>query len=85
MAKLSDHAALIVALGGAAEVAASPEVATLPVTVRAWVARNRVPPEYWPGLIIIAGRKGLSVTADWLMRSTPARRRADVATQMEAA
>lgn len=77
MANFTDHCSLIAALGGAAEVAAAEEVATdLPVNVRAWSARNRIPPEYWPGVIDLAARKGLpAVTSDWLMRTTPARRR----------
>jgi hypothetical protein len=68
---IDDHAGLINALGGAAKVAAAAE--TLPVNARAWSARNRIPPEYWPGLIALAAEQGVVVSADWLMRTTPAR------------
>lgn len=47
----------------------------LPVTVRAWPIRNRIPPEYWPGIIEIAAARALDIDADWLMRTTPARKR----------
>ena len=77
MDAISDHSSLIVALGGGAEVASAPNISTLAVNVRAWVARNRIPPEYWPGVISFAAAKGIAVSADWLMRTTPARRRAD--------
>lgn len=73
MVDFMDHASLIVALGGAARVAEAPEVSTLPVNVRAWVSRNRIPPEHWPGVIGFATRMSLSVDADWLMRATPPR------------
>lgn len=69
----SDHASLITALGGAASVAAFPGVETLAVNVRAWSARNRIPPEYWPGIIRLADNLDLCISADWLMRTTPAR------------
>lgn len=71
--ELPDHAALIAKLGGAAQVANSSFVRTLPVNVRAWSARNRIPAEYWPGIIELAASIGRVVTADWLMRTTPAR------------
>lgn len=85
MAEFSDHATLITALGGAAEVADHPAVNTLPVNARAWAARNRIPPEYWPGVIQLAADKQIDVSADWLMRTTPARRRADPAASVQAA
>jgi hypothetical protein len=66
-----DHASLILALGGAAKVAIAAD--TLAVNARAWAARNRIPPEYWPGVIALAGEQSLVVDADWLMRTTPAR------------
>jgi len=69
--EIPDHASLITALGGAAKVA--PAAETLPVNVRAWAARNRIPPEYWPGVISLAETVDIPVTADWLMRTTPAR------------
>jgi hypothetical protein len=71
--EILDHAGLIAALGGAARVAEAPSVETMPVTARAWTARNRIPPEYWPGIIEFAATLNVSVTADWLMRTTPAR------------
>lgn len=73
MADFTDHRSLIIALGGAAHVAASPEVNTKPVNVRAWVARNRIPPEHWPGIIALATAQEKTVDADWMMRATPAR------------
>jgi hypothetical protein len=68
-----DHATLIAELGGAARVADAAGIDTLPVNVRAWAARNRIPPEYWPGLIAFASSLSVVLTADWLMRTTPAR------------
>lgn len=68
---ISDHAGLIGALGGAARVATAAE--TRPVNARAWAARNRIPPEYWPGVISLAEERGFEIDADWLMRTTPAR------------
>lgn len=73
MVDFTDHASLIVALGGAARVAEAPEVNTLSVNVRAWVSRNRIPPEHWLGVIGFAKRMSLAVDADWLMRATPPR------------
>lgn len=70
-----DHNALIEALGGGAAVAAGIE--ELPVTVRAWKPRNKIPAEYWPRLIAFAESKGFEVSADWLMSTTPARRRVE--------
>jgi hypothetical protein len=79
MTQPCDHAELIQALGGGAIVATglsdhSGET-VLPVTVRAWLPRNRIPPEYWPGIIELAAAKGIAISADWLMRTTPARKR----------
>lgn len=71
--KFTDHAGLIAELGGAARVAEADSLETRPVNVRAWAARNRIPPEYWPGFIALAEARGVNVTADWLMRTTPAR------------
>jgi hypothetical protein len=68
---ISDHASLIVALGGASVVASAVEA--LPVTVRAWSARNRIPPEHWEGIISLGDNKGVAVDAHWLMCTTPAR------------
>lgn len=76
MSKIADHASLIAALGGAAEVAGSDAVDTLAVTVRAWAARNRIPPEHWPGVISLAATKRVTINAEWLMSTTPPRRRA---------
>jgi hypothetical protein len=85
--EILDHAGLIAALGGAARVAEAPSVETMPVTARAWTARNRIPPEYWPGIIEFAATVNVPVTADWLMRTTPARagRAASSAASAEAA
>ncbi len=73
MQSFHDHASLISSLGGAAKVAAAPTVDTLPVNVRAWAARNRIPAEHWEGVMAFAKVSGATVTADWLMRTTPAR------------
>lgn len=80
MESITDHASLIAALGGGAEVAAGlddvgSEIRALPVNVRAWAARNRIPPEYWPGIIAFAKAKDRTVTAEWLMNTTPARKK----------
>ncbi len=68
---ISDHASLITSLGGAARVAEA--LSALPVTVRAWSARNRIPPEYWGGIIDLARLSEVDVGAEWLMNTTPAR------------
>lgn len=84
----TDHAGLIAALGGGAEIAEGLQGLSDPplaVTVRAWAARNKIPPEYWPGMIRIGESKGVAVTAEWLMQTTPARKRADVEPESEAA
>lgn len=70
-----DHQTLIAELDGSASVAEA--IGQLPVTVRAWAARNRIPPEHWPALIVFAATKGVVVTAEWLMNTTPARSRPD--------
>lgn len=67
---LANHSALISALG-ATRLAA--ELGTRAVTVRAWSGRNRIPPEYWPGVIAVADSDAINVDADWLMRTTPPR------------
>lgn len=77
-----DHATLITALGGAARLASPLD--TLPVTVRAWAARKRIPAEYWPSVIEFASSVNISVTADWLMRTTPPRAGRSAPTEMEA-
>jgi hypothetical protein len=82
MESLTDHASLIRSLGGGAKVAEG--LSALPdppkeVTVRAWVARNRIPPEYWPGIIRIGEALDVAVSAEWLMETTPPRTRATVA------
>lgn len=78
MESLTDHASLIAALGGGAKIGEG--LRDLPdppkdVTVRAWAARNKIPPEYWPAMIRIAAEAGIEVTAEWLMKTTPPRRR----------
>jgi hypothetical protein len=70
-----DHQTLIAELDGAASVAEA--IGALPVTVRAWAARNRIPPEHWPAIIKFAASKGLIVRAEWLMNTTPSRSRPD--------
>ena len=77
MDSLTDHSSLIAALGGAAEIASSPEIDTIPVTARACTLRNKIPPEYWPCFIALAARKGIAVDAEWFMRTTPARKRSE--------
>lgn len=77
MADLSDHTALLAALGGV------PKVAQLlgqkPVTVRAWRARNRIPPEFWEELRIHAQDSGIEISADWLLSTMPKRATSQVA------
>jgi hypothetical protein len=85
MQSFHDHATLITALGGAAKVAAAQTVDTLPVNVRAWAARNRIPAEHWEGVIAFAETAGATVTADWLMRTTPARAARSLPQAQEAA
>ncbi len=46
----------------------------LPVTIRAWKMRSRIPPEHWPSIIQLAADKAVEVDADWLMRTTPPRK-----------
>lgn len=78
MEHIIDHSSLIAALGGGAEVsraltAKGQEV--LDVSVRAWNSRNRIPAEYWEAIIDIATDRKIDISADWLMRKTPARKR----------
>lgn len=67
METITDHAALIDALGG------NKVVATLipnckPVAVGAWKRAKRIPVEYWPPIIKMSRAKGLhDITPDWLM------------------
>lgn len=74
MDNIRDHSGLIARLGGAAKVAGA--LGALPGTVRAWNARNRIPPEYWAGVIEAAQIADTAIDADWLMRTVPARRSA---------
>ena len=67
-----DHSDLITQLGGPAKVASALGIDN-DVNVRAWKMRNRIPPEYWPAMISMADGADLTVSADWLMRSTPPR------------
>lgn len=90
MESLSDHASLIGALGGGAKVADGlKDMADAPkdVTVRAWAARNRIPPEYWPEIIRLSAEAGLErIDAEWLMKTTPPRqRREEAPSEAEAA
>lgn len=77
MDSLTDHASLIDKLGAAAIADALADLPDPPkgVTVRAWAARNKIPPEYWPTLIAFAESMGVAVDAAWLMNTTPARKR----------
>lgn len=69
METIADHKSLIDALGGNTLVAAGIPDCT-PVRVGQWKLGNRIPPEYWPDVIQIAGAKGLDfVTSDWLMNT----------------
>jgi hypothetical protein len=67
-----DHSDLIAKLGGPSKVAIAIGIGN-DVNVRAWKMRNRIPPEYWPAMIGIADGEEFSVTADWLMQTTPPR------------
>lgn len=66
----ANHAALISALGATR---LAEQLGTRPVTVRAWSGRNRIPPEYWQGVIAVATSDEIDVDADWFMRTTPPR------------
>lgn len=83
MSNFTDHASLISALGGGSAVGEA--LNEKPGTVRAMAARNRIPLEYWPDLIAFAASKGISVTAEWLMNSTPPRKRQEIDASQEAA
>lgn len=70
METITDHRSLIDALGGNKVVSDGLEDCT-PVRVGQWKIGNRIPVEYWPGIIDLASRKpdlGF-VTSDWLMNS----------------
>lgn len=73
MDDISDHNALIELLGGGEAVASG--IGESGGTVRAMKGRNKIPTEYWERLIAFAETKGIAITADWLMRTTPTRRR----------
>ncbi|HEX5183612.1 MAG TPA: hypothetical protein VFW19_10735 [Allosphingosinicella sp.] len=90
MESLTDHASLISALGGGAKVAEllshlEEPPAPKDVTVRAWAARNRIPPEYWPELIRLGREAGREVTAEWLMNTMQHRQRPTAEAEAEAA
>ena len=72
MDHIADHNGLIEALGGGAAVAEI--LGEKAVTVRAWKPRNRIPPEYWERILAASAERFIDVSADWLMRTMPARR-----------
>lgn len=69
METITDHSSLISELGGDTVVAGGLEDCTRG-RVQQWRFGNRIPPEYWPGIIRLAEAKGLAfVTSDWLMNT----------------
>lgn len=67
MEAIADHRALIDTLGGNKVVSDGIDGCT-PVRVGQWKLNNRIPPEYWPGIIRLAEALGHSeINSDWLM------------------
>lgn len=73
METITDHRSLINALGGNVAVANALAGCTA-VRVGQWKLGNRIPVEYWPGIIALAeARKVPGITSDWLMKNIRAR------------
>lgn len=69
METITDHRELIDALGGNKAVADDLGECTA-VRVGQWKIGNRIPVEYWPGIIGMSERKGITfVNSDWLMKT----------------
>ena len=69
MEPITDHRALIDALGGNKVVSDRLSDCTA-VRVGQWKIGNRIPVEYWPGIIEMAEAKGFSIiSSDWLMQT----------------
>ena len=67
MKSITDHRSLIDALGGNKVLAGNLKDCT-PSRVGQWKIGNRIPPEYWPEVIRLAGSAGLDgISADWLV------------------
>lgn len=85
MRTITDHAALIDALGGNTAVAEflsdRPDLGDCTaVRVGQWKIGGRIPVEYWPGIIAMSRTKDLAfVDSDWLMNTTPQRKRKSAA------
>lgn len=83
MKPIIDHRELINALGG--NKAVSDELdsredcpSCTPVKVGQWKIGNRIPVEYWPGIIAVAAERGLTeISSDWLMNTVRPRLNAD--------
>ena len=75
MEDIMDHRSLIDRLGGNTVVAANLNDCT-PIRVGQWKIGNRIPVEYWPGIIEMArGIDGMGfVTSDWLMNTVRPRK-----------
>lgn len=73
METITDHRSLINALGGNVAVANSLGDCTAG-RVSQWKLGNRIPVEYWPGIIALAETcKVPGITSDWLMNNMRAR------------
>lgn len=85
METITDHRELIDALGGNVVVARELDDCT-PGRVGQWKIGNRIPVEYWTGIIDFAREKGFSfVDSDWLMNTFRPRKAIETAAQDEAA
>lgn len=79
MDAITDHRTLLDALGGNTVVAghlANDDDPCPPVRVGQWKLANSIPTEYWPDLIPLAHERGFTdITAEWLMTTSPKRKR----------
>ena len=76
MNAVTDHRSLVDALGGNKAVAEGLTDCTA-VRVGQWKLGNRIPVEYWEGVIVMAETAKIpEIDSDWLMRTTPPRAKA---------
>lgn len=69
METITDHRSLIDGLGGN-KVVADQLTECTPVRVGQWKLGNRIPVEYWPGIIAMAEARNIpDITSDWLMNT----------------
>lgn len=82
MKPITDHKSLIDALGGN-KVVAGRLTGCTPSRVGQWKIGNRIPVEYWPGVIALAEADQIpGITSDWLMHNIRPR---EMPSQQEAA